>query len=126
MRAAAETERDKQAQLADQLSAARNAAAHTLDDFHSVTHVGKEQGDEALPHVRKGEGEAPRVVFTDGALLVSTESITGLSAWWSVGLSAGEEVTSCLSVSNASCLLSSHINSTSFFKSSVRGLAIDE
>ena len=64
VRAAVETERDQREFARDQIAAARNVAANA---YRNVSFGrGQEQGDEALPRVKDGEGEPPNVRYQGG------------------------------------------------------------
>ncbi len=69
-KAAVETEREQREQVRDQLAAARNTAANAYRSASGrVARVGaasSEQGDEALPRLKEGEGEPPSVRYQGG------------------------------------------------------------
>lgn len=60
VKAVIETERDKRHRIQDKASAAHNAAMRTYGRLQG----NEEKGDEALPRMRKGEGDPPKIVYS--------------------------------------------------------------
>ncbi|KAH8118653.1 LNS2-domain-containing protein [Phellopilus nigrolimitatus] len=78
VRAAVETERDKQLRMHDKVAAARNITDHAYDGMSDQLarmtdrKEADEKGDEALPDVEKGEGEPPTIAYTQDVVLDNT------------------------------------------------------
>ncbi|KLO19940.1 LNS2-domain-containing protein [Schizopora paradoxa] len=67
VRAAVETEREQREFARDQIAAARNVAANA---YRNVSFGrGQEQGDEALPPIKDGEGEPPNIRYQGDVVL---------------------------------------------------------
>ncbi|TDL29651.1 LNS2-domain-containing protein [Rickenella mellea] len=72
VKAAVETEKEHQAQVADKVDAARNAIANGYARWQGdkrTDNSWEARGDEALPHVEEGEGSPPPVVYHGDVVL---------------------------------------------------------
>ncbi|EJD01525.1 LNS2-domain-containing protein [Fomitiporia mediterranea MF3/22] len=76
VKAAVEAERDERQRMHDRADAARYAASHAYESLNNLREGtgipgfgDSDKGDEALPPVKKGEGEPPEVVYSDGMVL---------------------------------------------------------